>query len=240
MEKRILVFLLSLVCFCSFGQRNRRESFFQAPVASGGGGGGDACSAFTCVYTNDAYPGITNTSVVYPATQHEAVLVEFCNVTTTAKAGDTLGNTYYSVTNFQVDGDTICVLLATNLTSGSGTVYFTNTTPVTDLGTLIMGYCGVHSVNAKNGAGSGNSFNITSTATCMFLQVWADESFSSSETDTLTPGSIAGSQISYNSGMANGSCQWLGTSGAGFAANTYTITWNNSSSSRARVVLALQ
>jgi len=105
-------------------------------------------------------------------------------------------------------------------------------------------YSGVTSVNTFGHVTAYSPYNalsvtLNTSAATMLFSAWGDEYENGLSSTSLTPGSISGSQIDFDSGLYAGNYEWL-NSASGFAAGNYTVTANTSGGNCGWVVVALQ
>jgi hypothetical protein len=218
--------------------------------SSTNGSGGSPPSLARVQFKKGPHP---STSVMFdsPNTAGNTIIVSVVsdNSTSPSSITDTAGNRYSPIDAAYISGSTILVVYAAfGIAACTGNVVTANGS-LTSPGLTAVEYSGVTSVNTSGHASAHSPYNalsvtLNTSATTMFFAAWGDEQENGLSSTTLSPGSIAGSQIDFDNGrfggiLSAGNYEWL-NSASGFAAGNYTVTANTSGANCAWVVVALQ
>lgn len=219
---------------------NRRKSFL--PATGGGGGGGGGGKSFAQVgIVHHLYTG---TSVTFTPTAGNA-LVCFASGGGSAVIviSDNAGNTWSQLKTVSDPTHTSLRMVGAVALSVAGISTTVTATAVgtSDVGITVLEYSGVTGVLDSSANGSSTSIvnTLTASETCMFVLGWADETANSFTSTTLTPGSVSGSLAQRDTGHFDGQWAFL-NAGAGFAANSYTITTAASAVSGSCIAICLK
>ena len=223
---RMLCFLLSMIAGVAQAQIPSARMFDLLSAASAPKGSGTKNFVRVNGYRH-AYPA---TSVSTTNTLGNALVV-FTSGNWNGKAAvwDSLSNTWASsiiVTNNYTNsayGTQIGCFIALNCKAGSNLVQCAQTG---DEGITIVEYSGVTAVDTLSALATTNNATLylTNSSSDMMLIGWAAEIAPSSQpTASMSPGSVAGTTIEYDSGHYDAYWEWL-NGAAGYPAATYTFT----------------